>query len=133
MYAGAWRRVVLVVGILAAPLTATMTAALPGQTSETTYQDEIASARELLLAGRYAAAESLLTPWLMDSSNGRESTGALEIADLWVEARVKGGKASQSETLALAEHVVAARERLTDPFSLSRSLHNLGLAFEERG
>jgi CHAT domain-containing protein/tetratricopeptide (TPR) repeat protein len=130
--AGSWGRVVLVVGIVAAPLP-TLTAASPSQTPESAFQDEIAPARELLLAGRYAAAESLLTPWLIDSSNSRESTAALELADLWVEARVKGGKAGQPETLALAEHVVDVRERLGDPFGLSKSLHNLGLAFEERG
>ena len=89
----------------------------------------------MLQAGRYAAAESLLTPWLaaVRLLNGRESTGALEIADLWVEARVKGGKANHSDTLALAEHIVAVRERLADRFALAKSLHNLGLAFEERG
>ena len=133
MCAGAWRRIVLIVGVLVAPPPARAIAASPGQTSEAAFQDEISAGRELLLTGRYAAAESLLTPWLMDSSKGGESTGALEIADLWVEARVKGGKASQPATLALAEHVVEARERLADQFGLSRSLHNLGLAFEERG
>ncbi len=62
-----------------------------------------------------------------------ESAGALRVGDLWVEARVKGGKASQSETLALAEQIVAVRRRLSDPLALARSLHNLGLAYEERG
>ena len=50
-----------------------------------------------------------------------------------MEARVKGGKASQSDTLALAEQIVAVREHLADRFALAKSLHNLGLAYEERG
>ena len=80
-------------------------------------------------------AESLLGPWLaaVRSSNDGESAGALRVGDLLVEARVKGGKASQSETLALAQQIVAVREHLSDPFALARSLHNLGLAYEERG
>lgn len=123
------------VGALAALWPATATATSPGQTSEGALRDEIAAARELLKAGRYAAAESLLNPRLaaLRSSNDRESTRALEIAALWVEARVKGGKANRSETIALAEQVVDVQERLADPFGLSKSLHNLGLAFEERG
>jgi CHAT domain-containing protein len=138
MCVGVCRRTVLIagaVGALAMPLRATATATSPGQTSEAALQDEIAAARELLHAGQYGATESLLSPSLaaLRSSNRRESTVALEIADLWVEARVKGGKANRSETLALAQQVVDARERLADPSALSKSLHNLGLAFEERG
>ena len=137
MGVGACRRVVLVIGalgVLAASLPAPV-AASRGQAPEPVTQGELAVARELLQAGRYAAAESLLGPGLaaVRSSNDRESAAALQTGDLWVEARVRGGKASQSDTLALAEHIVAVRERLADRFALAKSLHTLGLAFEERG
>jgi CHAT domain-containing protein len=137
MCVGACRRVVLIVGavsVLAASLPARASAS-PGQTPEPALQDELAVARGLLQAGRYAAAELLLGPRLLAvrSSNDRESASALQIGDLWVEARVNGGKASQSDTLALAEHIVAVREHVPDPLALAKSLHNLGLAYEERG
>ena len=110
-----WRAILIAgaVGALAASLPASA-AVSSAQTPESAVPNEVAAARGLLEAGRYAAAESLLGPRLaaVRSSKDRESAGALEIGDLWVEARVKGGKASQSDTLALAEHIVAVRERL---------------------
>ena len=137
MCVGASRRVVLIVGalgVLAASLPGRVAASL-GQTPEPAPQDELAAARGLIEAGRYAAAESLLGPRLaaVRSSNDRQLPDALQIGDIWVEARVKSGKASQPDTLALAQEIVAVRENLPDPFALAKSLHNLGLAYEERG
>jgi CHAT domain-containing protein len=135
---GACGRIVLLasaIGFLGIPLGATRPSAGLGQTSEADVRRDIATAQELLRAGQYAAAESLLSPRIAaaSSSNDPDSTVALEVTDLWVEARVKGGKANESDTLALAQRAVDTREHLSDPFGLSKSLHNLGLAFEERG
>jgi CHAT domain-containing protein/tetratricopeptide (TPR) repeat protein len=137
MGAGVCTRIVAILGALGVVVTPPPLAAIGGSsagTSQRAAQDDMATARELLEAGRYAAAEALLGPLVATQSvNGRETGAALETTDLWVEARVKGGKGALPETLAAAEQTVRSRERLGDRLGLSKALHNLGLTFEERG
>lgn len=118
---------------IAAFLTAVLGVASLRASAQTTTEDDAAGQiRAAIDAGQYDQAEAAARRWL----DGRTDTRAMApVWDLWIEARIRNGRATQSDTGIRAKEQVD-RLRTTSPVDspgLARSLRNLGDAFLAAG